>query len=143
MGVYISSEVVAVAKRRIEVNNWSNVRFVVGDARTVVLDGKFDGLLLFGAPDVYASPEALMNLRPYLKDGARVVAFGSKLTTGRFRGALNLLVKSLMRLSFSSTPKLTHTPWLPLTAYAPEVQVQEYIRGCFFLVWGSIGPRHD
>ena len=89
VGVEISPEVATAAQRRIEVNHWTNVRAVTGDARTVVLNGKFDGLILFGAPDVYASPEALMNLRPYLNDNARVVAFGSKFTTHRFAAALN------------------------------------------------------
>jgi SAM-dependent methyltransferase len=140
IGVEISPDVARAANRRIEVNRWANVQVVVGDARAVVLKGKFDGLMLFGAPDIYASPEALANLRPYLNDHARVVAFGSKLARHRFGVLFNALVKFLMRLSFASTPKLNLEPWTPLMAYCADIQVQEYLNGCFFLASGSIQP---
>lgn len=131
LGVEISPEVAATAQKRIEANHWPNVRVVIGDGRTVALQGKFDGLMLFGAPDIYASVEALVNLRPYLNDGARVVAFGAKLTGRRFGRALNVLLKSLMRFSFVSTPKLNFAPWAPLQAYCVDFQVHEYLYGCF------------
>jgi hypothetical protein len=35
----------------------------------------FDGLVMFAAPDGYASPEAVANLLPHLKDDARVVVW--------------------------------------------------------------------
>jgi hypothetical protein len=140
VGVEISPDVARAAQRRIEVNRWANVQVVVGDARVVALNGKFDGLMLFGAPDIYASPEALAHLRPYLNDHARVVAFGSKLTRRRFGAPFNILVEFLMRLSFASTPKLNLEPWKPLVAYCADIQVQEYVNGCFFLASGSFQP---
>jgi SAM-dependent methyltransferase len=140
VGVEISPDVARAAQRRIEVNQWANVQVVVGDARAVALNGKFDGLMLFGAPDIYASPEALAHLRPYLKDHARVVAFGSKLTKRRFGATFNILVQFLMKLSFASTPKLNLEPWTPLVAYCAEIQVREYVNGSFFLASGSIQP---
>jgi len=140
VGVEISPDVARAAERRIDVNHWSNVKVVVGDARTATLEGMFDGMILFGAPDIYASAEALANLRPHLRDNARVVAFGAKLTKRRFGVVLNVLVKSLMRLSFESTPKLNFEPWAALTAYSSEIQVQEFVHGCFFLVSGFVQP---
>jgi SAM-dependent methyltransferase len=139
VGVEISPDVAGLAQRRIERNRWANVSVVVGDARTVVLDGKFDGLLLFGAPDVYASPDGITNLRPYLNDNARVVAFGSKLTKRRFGAGLNVVLRSLMKLSFTSTPKLNDEPWTPLGAHFADVKVEEYMHGGFFLASGSLG----
>lgn len=100
-------------------------------------------MILFGSPDVYASAEALANLRPYLRDNTRVVAFGSKLTKRRFGAVPNVLVKSLMRLSFESTPKLNFEPWAALKAYSSEIQVQEFVHGCFFLVSGVVQPDHQ
>ena len=41
-------------------------------------------MILFSAPDVFGSATALANLRPYLRDRARVVTFGSQLTRRRF-----------------------------------------------------------
>ena len=138
VGVEISPDVATVAQRRIERNGWTNVQVVIGDARSVVLSGKFDGVLLFGAPDIYASPEALANLRPYLSDRARVVAFGSKLTSRRFGAGLNIVLESLMKLSFTSTPRLNFEPWAPLKAYFADITVREYIYGGFFLASGAV-----
>lgn len=140
VGIEISPEVAINAKKRIEVRRWGNVQVVQGDARAVTLNGEFDGLVLFAAPDVYASPQALANLFPYLKDNARVVAFGAKLSRRRLAGTLNLLFQSLMKLSFSSTPRLNHEPWCVLENWLVEVNVQEYFFGCMFLASGVKKP---
>ena len=141
VGVEISPEVANTARKRIAANHWVNAHVVVADARSVVLSGKFDGVLMFGAPDIYASQDALLNLLPYLNDGARLVAFGMKLTNRRFGRFLNLLSTSLMRLSFASTPGLSFEPWSPLQAYSTEITVNEYVCGCFFLASCSIRSR--
>jgi len=140
VGIEISPEVAINAKKRIEVRRWSNVQVVQGDARTVTLNGEFDGLVLFAAPDVYASPQALANLLPHLKDNALVVAFGAKLSRRRLAGAFNLLFQSLMKLSFSSTPALNHEPWSVLEHWLVEVHVQEYFFGCMFMASGVKKP---
>ena len=126
------------ARRRVEANHWNNVQVIEGDAKIVQLDGTFDAMLLLGAPDAYASPEAVDNLLRYLKDDARVVAFGAKLSHRRLGKMLNWLSRSLMKLSFSSTPELSYEPWCVLEKRLAEVQVHEYSFGCMFLAWGSI-----
>jgi SAM-dependent methyltransferase len=138
VGVEISSEVAINARKRIEANRWTNVQVVEDDARKVRLDGKFDGLVMFAAPDVYASPQALSNLLPHLKRDARVVAFGAKLSRRRFAGVPNLIFRSLMKLSFSSTPKLSYEPWSVLKDRLAGLEVKEYFFGCMFLAWGSV-----
>ena len=143
VGVEISPEVVINAKRRVEANQWNNVQVVEGDARTVSLNGKFDGLVLFAAPDVYASPEALANLLPYLKDDARVAIFGGKLSHRRSAGVLNLLFRSLMKLSFSSTPRLNYEPWCVLENRLIQMDVREYFFGCMFLASGVYKTTRD
>jgi SAM-dependent methyltransferase len=143
VGVEISPEVAINAKRRVEANQWNNVRVVEGDARTVSLNGKFDALVLFAAPDVYASPEALANLLPYLKDDARVAIFGGKLSHRRSAGVLNLLFRSLMKLSFSSTPRLNYEPWCVLENRLIEMDVREYFFGCMFLASGVYKTIRD
>ncbi len=138
VGVEISPEVAINARRRIEKNSWSNVQVIEADARTVKLEGKFDGLLSFAAADIYASPQALDNLFPYLKSDARVVAFGAKLSHRRLGKVFNLVFRSLWKFSFSSTPELNYEPWAPLEGRVDELHVQEYFLGCMFLAWGSI-----
>jgi len=138
VGVEISPEVTINARKRIEKNGWNNVRVMVADARTVELKGKFDGLHMFAAADIYASSPALANLFPYLKDNARVAAFGAKLSHRRSGKVLNPLLRLLWKLSFSSTPAVNYEPWVPLKERTGEFHVQEYFFGCRFLAWGSI-----
>lgn len=138
VGIEISPETAVNARRRIEVNRWDNVQVIVGDARTVQLTGMFDGLLSFAAPDIYASPNAVSNLFQYLRSDARVVLFGAKLSRQPLGAVLNLLFRFLMRLSFSSTPKLSYEPWDVLGNHLADIQVREYFFGCMFLAWGSI-----
>jgi SAM-dependent methyltransferase len=137
VGVEISPETAINARRRIEKNRWNNVQVMVADARTVELKGKFDGLLMFAAADIYASSQTLANLFPHLKADARVAAFGAKLSPGRLGKVLNQLFRTLWKLSFSSTPALSHEPWAPLKNRVVDFHVQEYFFGCMFLAWGK------
>jgi SAM-dependent methyltransferase len=137
IGVEISPDIAINARRRIEKNRWRNVRVIEADARAVKLEGKFDALLSFAAADVYASPEALDNLFPYLKDDARVVAFGAKLTRRAFGGLLNPTLRTLWKLSFASTPKVNYEPWTPLRERLDHLQTEEYFFGGMFLAWGG------
>jgi SAM-dependent methyltransferase len=138
VGVEISPEIATNARRRIEANRWDNVEVVVGDARAVKLIGRFDGLVLFAAPDLYASPDAVSNLLQYLKHDGRVVVFGAKLSRHAMGAVLNFALESLMKLSFSSTPRLTHEPWNILKDRLSDIQVKEYFFGGMFLACGSI-----
>jgi hypothetical protein len=92
---------------------------------------------MFAAPDVYASPQAIANLLPYLKEDARVMLFGVKLSERRLGSVPNLLFRSLMKLSFSSTPQLNYEPWCALKDRLVDIQVQEYLGGAMFLAWGT------
>ncbi len=139
VGVEISPETAINARRRIQTNGWSNVRVIEGNAATVKLDGTFGGIVLFGAPDLYACPQALDNLLQYLAADARVVIFGAKLLRGRSWKMLNsLFCSTFSRLSFPSTPGLDYQPWALVEERVDEIHVQEYFFGWMFLAWGSI-----
>jgi len=139
VGVEISPEIAINARRRIEKNRWGNVQVIVSDARGVKLEGKFDGLLMFAAADIYASPQALDNLFPYLTNDARVVAFGAKLSHHRFGWILNPLLRlAFLKLSFPSTPAIDSQPWRLLEERVGELTVEEHFFGWMFLAWGSI-----
>jgi SAM-dependent methyltransferase len=62
VGVEISPDLAAIAKKRIEQEEWNNIRVAVGPAQTIALPGTYDGLLLFAAHEVLTSPEALDHL---------------------------------------------------------------------------------
>jgi hypothetical protein len=96
---------------------------------------------LFAAPDLYASPEAVGNLTAYLRDDARVVVFGAKLSNHPMGALLNPIFQSLMKLSFPSTPALNYEPWSILKKRCGEFRVEEHFLGCMFLAQGSVRNR--
>lgn len=67
VGVEISPDHSELAGRRIAKNGWKNIHVVQAAAQDVSLTDIFDGLLMFAAPDVYASKDALENLLPHLR----------------------------------------------------------------------------
>ena len=143
VGVELSPEHSELARRRIAKNQWKNIQVVESAAQTVSLTGTFDGLLMFAAPDVYASKEALEKLLPHLKQNARVVVFGAKLSKQRLGRVLNPLLNLLYKLSFSTTPKPDYEPWKLLAEYVEDVDVTEYFLGLMFLASGSTRPRRS
>jgi ubiquinone/menaquinone biosynthesis C-methylase UbiE len=138
VGVEISPEVATNARKRVETNGWNNVAVVEGDAKTVPLQGRFDGILMLAAPDAYAAPQAVEHLLRYTRENARVVAFGAKLSRRPGSRLLNWIVRSLMKLSFASTPQLTYEPWSLLETRLADFHSREYALGCMFLAWGRM-----
>jgi len=137
VAVEISPKMALSARKRVEKNGWANLRVVQGDARTVNLEGSFDAVLMLGAPDVYASSEALDNLGRYLKNDARVVAFGAKLSRRWFGRLLNALFRSMFSKStFASTPGLEYEPWQTLERGLGALMVEELFFDWMFLAWG-------
>jgi ubiquinone/menaquinone biosynthesis C-methylase UbiE len=139
IGVEISPETIINTRKRIAKNHWKNVTVVEEDVQKVTLSGKFDGLLMFAAPDVYASEKALLNILPYLKENARVVFFGAKISNRKYGWILNGLIRlAITKLSFPSTPVLEIKPWTIIEKHLENLDVEEYFLGWMFLANGSI-----
>jgi hypothetical protein len=112
--------------------------FIVGAAQAVALTGMFDGLLMFAAPDVYASPEALANILPHLRDDARIVLFGAKISGSRTGKFLNPLLKfALSKLSFPTTPIPDLEPWRLVAEHVEGLDIESLFFGAMFLSSGS------
>ncbi len=138
VGIEISPEISINARRRIEKNGWRDVEVIEAAAQDIHLTGTFDGLLMFAAADVYASEAALENIFPYLRENARVVAFGAKLSSSRLGKTLNPFLQMLFNLSFSTTPRPDHEPWRVLAKRVENLDVEEYFLGLMFLTSGSV-----
>lgn len=141
VGVEISPEISVNARKRIAKNNWKNVEVIEEAAEDVQLTGMFDGLIMFAAPDVYASEAALENIFPHLKTGARVAAFGAKFSSNRLGGILNPVLRTLYKLSFSTTPSPNYEPWEVLAKRVEKLEVEEYFFGSMFLASGSVARK--
>lgn len=139
IGVEISPSTTINTRKRIANNGWKNVIIVEADAQKVKLSGKFDGLLMFAAPDVFTSEKALSNILPFLKENARVVFFGAKMSNKKYGWILNGLIRfAFTKLSFPSTPVIESKPWTIIEKYLENLVVEEYFFGWMFLANGSL-----
>ena len=141
VGVEISPEISVNARRRVATNGWRNVEVIEASAQEVKLEGMFDGLLMFAAPDVYASEIALENIFPHLKDTARIALFGGKFSPNRVGVVLNPVLRMLYKLSFSTTPRPDYEPWRLLEDRVERLEITEYFGGLMFLASGSVAPE--
>lgn len=125
-------------------NEWGNVEVLLASAQEIRLTGLYDGLLMFAAPDVYASKASLAQLMPHLRCGARVVLFGSKISKRRFGWLLNSALNFAMtKLSLPTTPGIETEPWQLVAGYLEEFVVEEHFYGWMFIAAGTFraGPR--
>lgn len=137
IGVEISPESAESARRRVAKNQWKIVTVAESDARDFSPEGRFDGLLMFAAPDIFAKKETLEHILNCMKKGARVAAFGAKLSDRGLGRILNPVLTSLFRLSFATTPRPEHEPWGMLADYCEDIEVHQYFFGLMFLFAGS------
>jgi SAM-dependent methyltransferase len=137
VGVEISPEVVINARRRVEKNNWRNVQVIEASAQAVQLTGIFDGLIMFAAPDVYASQEALTNILPHLRENAPIVLFGAKTSDSRMGKILNPLLRmACSKLSFPTTPIPDLEPWRLVAQHVERLDIESHFLGAMFLASG-------
>src|SRR5262245_42910177 len=137
VGVEISPVMSINARKRIEKNGRRNVEVMEADARTVQLTGTFDGLLMF-ATDGRLLDEALENIFPHLRENARVVAFGAKMSSNRLGKIWNPVLKMLFKLTFSTTPRPDYKPGRMMAKRVENLDIEEYFMGLMFLASGLV-----
>lgn len=139
VGVDISPDLASIAQKRTDEAGWSNVHVAVGPAQNIALSGTFDGMLLFAAHEVLTSPEALNHVLPHLKKGARIVAFGAKLSYSRRGRLLNPLVRLLTQtLLPASSAAVDARPWRLLENRTGKLHMEERMAGLLYLASGSL-----
>jgi SAM-dependent methyltransferase len=147
VGVDISPQSCINARRRVASNGWGNVEVLESPAEEAGLNGLHDGALMFAAPDVYAKDSALGHILPHLKDSARVVIFGARLSDNRVGKLMNPLLRGLVKNLSPQTPIPDAAPWLLLSQQLDGFKVEHYFFGSMFLAYGTIpihtGPTHD
>jgi SAM-dependent methyltransferase len=143
LGVDVSPQSCMNARRRIERNRWDNVEIVEAAAQEVQLSGAYDGVLMFAAPDVFASEAAWANISPHLREKARVAFFGAKVSDQRVGTILNPLVRGLVARLSPTTPIPDERPWALIAGHVDDFRVEQYFFGSMFLASGTLRKRAD
>jgi ubiquinone/menaquinone biosynthesis C-methylase UbiE len=78
IGVELSPEMLAQARRRVETNGWTNVALVESAMEHAVIPATLDAVLFNYTHDVLRSPAALERIFAHTRPGARVAVAGVK-----------------------------------------------------------------
>ena len=138
VGIDLSPQSCINARRRVNSNGWHNVEVIEAPADRVALAHRFDGALMFAAPDVYTSESAMANILPCLRDRARVAIFGAKLSRGPFGWLLNPFFLHMCRKLSPATPIPDEAPWGLLASRLDDLNVEELFFGSMFLAYGTL-----
>lgn len=141
VGIEISSGICVNARSRIAANGWSNVEVIESSAQEVRLDGRFDGLLMFAAPDVYASAEALDNILAHLRENARIVLFGAKVPRTRWGRIMSPFLRAFVARLSPATPTPDEEPWHMIAKRIERIDIEEYFFGWMFLASGDVSAK--
>ncbi|MGQ0805613.1 MAG: class I SAM-dependent methyltransferase [Actinomycetota bacterium] len=134
-GIELSEEMAAVARQRIEDNEWKNVEVLVGDAASATLPSDVDGILFFETHDLMRTPTVVRRAVAAGRPSARVVAFGPA-SAPRWAFPINAIVRSVAR-RYVATFEGFDAPWSHLAAEVPGLRVRRLFLGGAYLAVGQ------
>jgi demethylmenaquinone methyltransferase/2-methoxy-6-polyprenyl-1,4-benzoquinol methylase len=135
MGVELSPEMLALARRRVAAQAWTNVTLIEAPMESVTLPVRWNAALFHFTQDVLRSRDALENIFSQAADGARVAAAGTKLFPW-WLAPLNLYVWFANR-SYMTTFDGLSRPWSWLQReYVPDLRVESVWMGASYIASG-------
>ena len=135
IGIELSPEMAAQARKRIERRGWDNVRVVNAPADEADIHEPADGALFFLVHDVSRDRTALDRTLSKIRDGGRVAVFGVKLPPWWAFGLIALVW--LIGRRYVTTYEGIRKPWSHLMRWVPDVQVRSALLGCAYYAWGE------
>ena len=140
IGLELSPEMLALARRRVEFNGWTNVTLIEGDANTVDIPGPLNAILAFFVPEVLYSPVAVRRTLDSLSPGGRLVASGVKHARGPLGPLFNFYFQTRYRtwrwVGMKRVVKRMFgkgQPYDVLEAAASKLEVWDYMYGCTYV----------
>jgi len=135
IGLDLSADMLAQARRRIERAGWQNVSLVEASVEEATLPAAPDALLFSLTHDVLQMPDGLANLFRQARPGARVAVFGPKLAS-RLPALVNPIVRAAVR-PYVTTFHGLDRPWRHLERHVPDLRVRPVLAGGAYLGWGA------
>jgi SAM-dependent methyltransferase len=137
VGVDLSPDMLATARRRVEREGWENVSLVEAPIEQADLPGAGNAALFSLTHDVLQSRAAVQNVTAHLIEGGMVSAFGVKSATGVL-APLNPAVRAMSRRYIANLQGLDR-PWQLLGEFA-DLRVEPAVLGTAYFAWGAVRP---
>ncbi len=139
VGIEESSEMVAVARERIDQEGWRNVTVVQSPAEDAQIAPIADAALFCAVHDILQSPDALRNVLSKLRPGAGVAAGGGKWAKP-WMVAVNLPV-TMLHAPYVRSFEGFGRPWHHLEQLLEDVHVRELALGSGYILTGHAPSR--
>ena len=136
IGVDLSPDMVTQARKRIEKAGWKNIKVIENAAEEVVLEKKYDGMLLFAMHDVLTSPKALDNVLKHVKPGGYVVTSGPKISS-TYPGKILSPFIGMIFGRFAVSKEDKEMPWRLLAKRVANLLIEENALGISYLAYGK------
>ena len=140
IGLELSSEMLDLARQRVELNGWDNVTLIQGDANTVEIPGPVDAVLAFFVPEILYMPVAVRRALDSLSPEGRLVASGVKHARGPLGPLFNIYFQIRWRtwrwVGCKRAVKRMFgkgQPYAVLEAASPYLQRWDYMLGCAYV----------
>ena len=135
IGVELSADMLALARRRVDANGWANVTLIRASMESVRLPERWDAALFHFTQDVLRSRDALANIFSQSNESARVALAGTKLFPW-WLAPLNLYIWLANRSYVTTFEGLSH-PWSLLQQeYVPDLRVRPVWLGASYVASG-------
>jgi len=135
IGVELSPDMLALARRRVDAAGWTNVKLMQASMESVRLPVPWDAALFHFTQDVLRSRAALTNIFSQAADGARVAAAGTK-TFPWWLAPFNLYIWAANR-SYVTTFDGLSRPWSLLQReYVRDLRVHPVWLGASYIASG-------
>ncbi|MGH2838447.1 MAG: class I SAM-dependent methyltransferase [Thermoleophilaceae bacterium] len=135
IGLDLSPDMLAIARRRVEAAGWGNVTLVEAAAEDAALPAAPDALLFAFTHDVLRSPAALDNLLAGAGPGARVVSAGGKWPP-RWAVPVHAYVR-FQAPRYVTTMEGFDRPWTLLAERVRDLEVKQRSLGGAYVAWGQ------
>jgi demethylmenaquinone methyltransferase/2-methoxy-6-polyprenyl-1,4-benzoquinol methylase len=139
IGIELSPEMLAEARRRVCKHGWENVELIEAAVEEAVLPGPSDAALFVLTHDLMRSRAALRKVIDALGSDGRIVAAGSKWAP-RWLAPLNLYVWLKARRYVTTFEGFDH-PWSLLADLIPDLRVETALAGAVYIASGTVGDR--
>ena len=140
IGLELSPEMMELARKRVEINGWTNVILIEGDASTVEIPGPVDAVLAFFVPEILYLPLAVRRALDSLAPGGRLVASGVKHARGPLGPLFNFYFQVRWRtwrwVGMKRVVKRMvgrGQPYDTLKAASSNLELWDYFYGCVYV----------
>jgi ubiquinone/menaquinone biosynthesis C-methylase UbiE len=136
IGVDLSPDMLALARKRTDAHGWGNVTLIEAPVEEADIPSQVDAAVLVLIHDIMQTPSALANVVKSLRPGGAVAAAGMK-RGPRWAAPISALAIAAARRRYVTTNEGWNEPWSHLEPLVDDFRVRPLALGFAFVASGK------